>query len=121
MANVQAIVDLIKTLSVEDQQTVINGINQFSGDYDAHVNSNPSKIENGTKYWYNEKGQLHRTDTDANGQTLPAVIWSDGTKQWWQNDQLHRTDVVDGKLQPAIVDKDGKKQYFIHGQQVKFN
>ena len=150
MASVQATIDLFKTLSTTDQQAVIDSFNQSSNDYYSLKNNNPSKMENGVKKWLNEKDQLHRTDTDANGQTLPALIRADGSKkwyrndnlhrtdtdangqtlpavirangfkQWWQNYQLHRTDIVDGKLQPAVVDKDGNKHYYINDQKLEY-
>ena len=41
--------------------------------------------------YYNKKGQYHRLDG-------PAVEYSDGTKDWYQNGRLHR---IDG---PAIED-----------------
>ena len=40
--------------------------------------------KNGTKYWNNEKGELHR-DND-----LPAVILPNGTQEWWQNGKLYK-------------------------------
>ena len=60
----------------------------------------------GTKQWYNKKGQLHRTDG-------PAVVYADGTKQWWQNDERHRTDG------PAVVYADGTEIWFINGEPIK--
>jgi len=42
--------------------------------------------KNGTQYWYNKAGQLHR----ANG--MPAVIWEDGSKQWWVNNEFIRNE-----------------------------
>jgi len=44
--------------------------------------------ENGTKRWYNKAGQYHR----KNG--LPAIIFKDGSKQWWVNDEFIRGEVV---------------------------
>ena len=40
---------------------------------------------NGTRRWYNESGQLHRSDG-------PAIEYANGDKYWYQNSQLHRTD-----------------------------
>ena len=39
---------------------------------------NPVIDSNGTKYWFNKQGQRHREDG-------PAVVWSDGCKEWWLN------------------------------------
>ena len=39
----------------------------------------------GTRRYFNSANQLHRTDG-------PAVEWTIGHKEWWQNGQRHRTD-----------------------------
>ena len=84
--------------------------------------------EDGTRRYYNTAGQLHRTDG-------PAIEYTDGRKEWWQNDQRHRTDgpaiVYDngtkfwyqnGKLHredgPAIEWNDGTKVWFINGERL---
>jgi hypothetical protein len=41
-----------------------------------------------------ESRRLHRVDG-------PAIVWADGTQEWWVEGQLHR---VDG---PAIIYADG--------------
>jgi len=48
--------------------------------------------------------QLHRTDG-------PAVLLSNGTKEWWINGQLHRTDG------PAVEYPNGRKQWYINGKE----
>lgn len=40
----------------------------------------------------------------------PAVIYSDGRKEWWINNQLHRTDG------PAVIRSNGKRLWFQNGQ-----
>ena len=86
---------------------------------------NPVIDSLGTKRWYNEAGQYHRTDG-------PAVIYSDGHHYWYINDQLHRTDgpavihtygsqqwYINGKLHrtdgPAVIHPNGYHEYWIHG------
>ena len=59
--------------------------------------------KNGNTLYYNEQGQFHREDG-------PAVVWADGRKEYWIDDELHR---VDG---PAVVCADGDKYWFKHGQ-----
>ena len=49
--------------------------------------------------------QLHRTDG-------PAVEWSDGNKEWWLNGLRHRTDG------PAIEWVNGAKMWFLNGKEV---
>ncbi len=52
----------------------------------------------------NESGQLHRTDG-------PAVEYSDGSKEWYINGKLSRTDGL-----PTIEWSDGSKFWFINGE-----
>ena len=54
------------------------------------------------KEYRNEKGQLHKT----NG---PALIWSDGRKEWWINGKRHREDG------PAVEWDDGIKSWYLNG------
>ena len=59
---------------------------------------------NGKICFYNEKGQLHsRKDK-------PAVIWPEGTKEWYHNGQRHREND-----KPCIEDDSGFKEWRIHG------
>ena len=58
--------------------------------------------EDGTRRYYNTAGQLHRDGG-------PAVEYSNGGKEWWQNDLRHR---MDG---PAIEYADGSKQWYQKG------
>ena len=50
-----------------------------------------------------QNDQLHRTDG-------PAVEYPDGSKYWYQNDQLHRTDG------PAVEYSDGTKHWYQNDQ-----
>jgi len=84
--------------------------------------------KNGTTYWRNEHGQLHRTDgpavEDADGSNRwyqndklhrtdgPALEFVDSTKFWYQNDKLHRTDG------PAIELANGYKYWYINSKQL---
>ncbi|MFO0190304.1 MAG: hypothetical protein ACK54F_03540 [Planctomycetia bacterium] len=65
--------------------------------------SAPTIDEYGTKRYFNEQGQLHRTDG-------PAVEYADGTKAWYVNDKLHRTDG------PAYEWADGSKSWYVNGK-----
>ena len=47
--------------------------------------TNPKIDKDGTKRYYNSKGELHRI-------VGPAIEWSNGTKYWYQNGKLHRID-----------------------------
>ena len=58
----------------------------------------------GTKKWRDALGRLHRAG-DA-----PAVVKSNGTQEWWWNDQRHR----DGDA-PAIVWTDGTQFWYKQG------
>ena len=57
----------------------------------------------GTRCYFNNANQLHRTDG-------PAIEYADGSKSWYQNDQYHRTDG------PAIVWIGGRKEWYQNGQ-----
>ena len=64
---------------------------------------NPRIYKDGTKIWYNEKGQYHHKDG-------PAAEYTNGHKEWYINGKLHR---LDG---PAIECADGSKEYWINGK-----
>ena len=82
-------------------------------------------LRDGTVFYYNAQGQLHRTHGPAviypSGAERwyqwgklhridgPAVIRADGDEYWYQNDQLHRTDG------PAVVRADGTKAWYVRG------
>jgi hypothetical protein len=65
--------------------------------------STPQTDECGDRRWYNSEGELHR-------ELGPAIIWSDGTREWWVNGLLHR------ELGPAIECADGTRMWFLNGQ-----
>jgi len=71
-------------------------INLNSDDY-------PEIDAEGTKIWRNKIGQLHR----ENG---PAIIWSDGQKEYCLNDLLHREDG------PAVIHPSGIVEYWVNGE-----
>ncbi len=57
----------------------------------------------GTKFWKNKEGQLHRDDG-------PAAEYISGDKIWFQNGEYHR---VDG---PAVENASGQKGWFVNGK-----
>jgi hypothetical protein len=54
------------------------------------------------KEYKNQLGQYHRTDG-------PALIWSDGGKEWLINGKRHREDG------PAVEWDDGIKSWYLNG------
>ena len=56
----------------------------------------------GDVHYYNALGQLHR-------EFGPAVEYSDGSREWYQNGQRHR---IDG---PAIETPDGHRAWYQNG------
>jgi hypothetical protein len=59
--------------------------------------------ENGNVFYCNIKGRLHRLDG-------PAIVWSNGSKEWHINGKTHR---VDG---PALIYVEGIRQWYINGE-----
>ncbi len=85
--------------------------------------------EFGIKFWRNKKGEYHRLDG-------PAIEYSNGNKQWWQNGRLHRLDgptiecvnggkswYQNGKLHrldgPALEYANGNKEWWKNGRRFK--
>lgn len=52
---------------------------------------------------YDRLGKIHR----AGG---PAIIYLDGTQQWWRHGRLHRDDG------PAIIHPDGSREWWQDGE-----
>ena len=57
----------------------------------------------GTKRWVNEEGRLHR-------ELGPAVIFSNGTEDWFRHGTRHREDG------PAMIYPNGTTVWFRHGK-----
>jgi hypothetical protein len=57
----------------------------------------------GNIFWRNKEGLLHRLDG-------PAVEYTSGAKEWFQNGKIHR---LDG---PAIEGADGRKLWYQNGK-----
>ena len=66
---------------------------------------NPRIDKYGNQFWYNEQGQVHRTDG-------PAVIHTDGSRAYSVNGKLHRLDA------PAIIRAGGTQYWYIHGNRL---
>jgi len=79
--------------------------------YDTGPISEEDKKEIELADWYvtfRKNGQLHR-DND-----LPAVIYYDGEKRWYQNDLRHRDNG-----QPAIIYASGTKFWYQNGKYIR--
>ena len=61
--------------------------------------------KDGTKYWYNNKGQYHRLGG------LPACEYVNGNKSYYENGKLHR---LNG---PAYEGLNGYKSYYFFGKE----
>jgi hypothetical protein len=55
--------------------------------------------------WGNEQGSLHRADG-------PAVVWNNGTKEWWNNNKRHE---LDG---PAVEWANGYIEWWVNNRHV---
>jgi len=59
--------------------------------------------------------RIHREEKELN-RILPAVIWNDGSNQWYKNDKIHRDDLDEnGKVLPAVIWNDGVKEWWVNG------
>jgi len=56
----------------------------------------------GTRRYFNQHNLLHRTDG-------PAIVWDNGSKEWYQNGLRHREDG------PAVVWSSGSKEWWLNG------
>jgi len=66
--------------------------------------------------WY-KNGLTHRDDLDDNGKTLPAIIYSNGTRIWYKNGKYHRDDLDDnGRVLPAIIWSNGAQFWYTNGE-----
>ncbi len=69
------------------------------------VNGNVIFENNGIhQYWYNAKGQLHRTDGPA------SISHGDRCQQWWVNGKRHREDG------PAVIHKGFAEEWWVNGK-----
>jgi len=66
--------------------------------------SKPITHISGVKRWRLPNGRLHRKDG-------PAIIYPDGSEQWWLNGKNHREDG------PAITDENGEERWFLRGEE----
>jgi len=58
---------------------------------------------NGLTFYFAQNGGFHREDG-------PAVIYADGSKEWWVNGNLHREN------EPAWIYHDGHKEWWVDGK-----
>lgn len=79
---------------------------------DAEGQTLPAVIFGANKEWW-QNGKRHRTDKDAEGKTLPACIYGIRRSDWWQNGKKHREDIGDdGYLLPAVITPNQKQWYY---------
>lgn len=62
----------------------------------------------GDQYWYDKDGKVHRDGR-------PAVIYSDGTRFWFQHGKRHRTDG------PAEIWPDNTGWWYLNGKRYTFD
>ena len=61
--------------------------------------------------------KLHREEKDEMGISLPAVIYSTGTKAWYSNNKLHRVEIDNqGNDLPALDFFNGVQIWFCNGE-----
>lgn len=60
--------------------------------------------------WFDRRGRIHRSGD------LPAIIWDDGTQEWYRLGEIHR-----GGDKPAIVESNGTKMWYMFGKRNRNN
>lgn len=65
----------------------------------------------------NRKPVIHSCFKDSlTGYTLPAIISADGTQYWYNNNMIHRDDIIEinghKQYMPAIIHKNGNKLWY---------
>lgn len=93
----------------------------------------PAMIYEREKTWY-WRGKIHRDERDAEGTTLPAMILGNGTKFWYLNGVLNRTDkemptkitntkqkwhrdgLLHREVYPAVINKNGYCAWYNMGK-----
>jgi len=84
-----------------------------------------------SKHWFNTKFRLDRVEKGKfgdlengyfkNGEyipyTLPAVVCSNGSLDWYKNGDLHRDDIDEnGEVLPARIRRNGDKEWYKNGK-----
>jgi len=67
--------------------------------------NNPITDQYGTKFWYNNKKELHRDDG-------PAIEHLNGYQAWYIHDLCHREDG------PAMIYSNGDQEWYIRGKRI---
>jgi len=71
---------------------------------------------------WRKNGLIHRDERDENGRVLPAVIGSDGRKEWWMRGKRHRDDLDEnGKILPAYIYSNGDQYWYKNGYYYDFD
>jgi len=56
---------------------------------------------------------IHRDERDENNRTLPAVVYKNGTKEWWLDGLICRRDMdSEGRWMPVRVDESGRPEWW---------
>jgi len=81
-------------------------MNNIANPHNHPNNDNPTEIDSyGNKIWRNSAGQIHREGDK------PAVIYSNGTVEYYKEDKLHR----EGD-KPAVIYSNGTAEYYKEGK-----
>lgn len=94
--------DVELNINKEVKESEVNEVKEI--DYSDSDRKPDDVTSKGTKFWRNEKGELHR------GDDKPAVMRADGSKFWFKNGMRHRDDD-----KPAIEYASGVKYWYENG------
>jgi hypothetical protein len=96
----------MEIIEMKEQKTYNHNEVWFEDDGGRILCNGPYKDKDGVFYY--KDGKYHREDG-------PAREWTDGTKEWFLNDQLHREDG------PAVIYTNGTKEWFLNNECVYSN
>jgi hypothetical protein len=65
--------------------------------------------------YHKKNGLTHRHERDAFGNTLPAVIFPDGSAEWWIDGKLHRESDLPARICVDEDNEDSGRTWFFNG------
>jgi len=129
-------VHLLRCIALSDSEARVHlALVKSMANYTRHLSVNPAFVERlksrsvvevksrtdgacNVKIRYElPNGELHHTEKDEHGHTLPAVILAGGSQFWYKDDKVHRDDNDEhGHTLPAAICADGSQRWYKDGK-----